>query len=512
MTRHKLYLTLLHFGGYAVKRLAISMSTLLIVLSWGAGFVLAGVDEGKPAKSLHQAAVDGDMNNVQALISNGANINEKNMMSWTPLHAAVRNQQKTVAAFLVDKGADVNAKNNSGQTPLHFAIETGQKDMAELLIAKGADINAISGRGENALSLAQKRGDKEIVDLLLKHDAKEPPANWAQDQIYGLTEQAQGPSQSPAGPRQPLPRMTSAANSDPNALAGILADPNAIIARIKAFEGLDKALAQVDGRARYEVREWLEKKTDNRVDLAKALDRQVRAEIRLVRDVAVEEKTSKTTGAIDALLSGRQEQLKRLVADMEEEIKAQRPIRGTRSRYSSRYSGTGQSYQQEQPTRGRPTPYYGGTRLPREGVRQPAGFAGREGAGAPGVSQRTAPNTGGTNEIEIDTWLQRDPEGRLDLADAAHNQVAGQIVSIRRIAVDEKAKKTTAAIDGVLLDRQKRFDKLAQALEEEIAGPLGRRDTYYNQGQRSVPGRQSGTYPPTSTQPDDSIGPVPRRR
>lgn len=511
MTKHKLYSMLLHFGGYAVNRLAISMSILLIVLSCGAGFVLAGVDEGKPPKSLHQAAVDGDMNNVRALISSGADINEKNMMSWTPLHAAVRNQQKAVAAFLVDKGADVNAKNNSGQTPLHFAIETGQKDVAELLIAKGADINAISGRGENALSLAQKRGDKEIVDLLLKHGAKEPPANWAQDQIYGLTEQAQGPT-SPAPGIRRQPDTSAVTKSDPNGLASILADPNAIIARIKTFEGLDKALSQVDGRARYEVREWLEKKTDNRVDLAKALDRQVRAEIRLVRDVAVEEKTSKTTGAIDALLSGRYEQLKRLVADMEEEIKAQRPIRGTRSRYSSRYSGTGQSYQQEQPTRGRPTPYYGGTRLPREGVRQQAGFAGREGAGAPGASQRTAPNTGGTNEIEIVMWLQRDPEGRLDLADAAHNQVAGQIVSIRRIAVDEKAKKTTAAIDGVLLDRQKRFDKLVQALEEEIAGPLGRRDTYYNQGQRSVPGRQSGTYPPTSTQPDDSIGPVPRRR
>jgi len=494
-----------------VKRLAISMSTLLIVLSCGAGFVLAGVDEGKPAKSLHQAAVDGDMNNVKALISKGADINEKNRMGWTPLYTAVRNQQKTIAQFLIGKGADVNAKDNSGQTVLHLVVEAGQKDMVELLIAKGADINGISGRGENALSLAQKRGDKEVVDLLLKHGAKEPPANWAQDQIYGLTEQAQGPT-SPAPGIRRQPDTSAVTKSDPNGLANILADPNAIIARIKTFEGLDKALAQVDGRARYEVREWLEKKTDNRVDLAKALDRQVRAEIRLVRDVAVEEKPSKTTGAIDALLSGRYEQLKRLVADMEEEIKAQRPIRGTRSRYSSRYSGTGQSYQQEQPTRGRPTPYYGGTRLPREGVRQPAGFAGREGAVAPGVSQRTAPNTGGTNEIEIDMWLQRDPEGRLDLADAVHNQVAGQIVSIRRIAVDEKAKKTTAAIDGVLLDRQKRFDKLVQALEEEIAGPLGRRDTYYNQGQRSVPGRQSGTYPPTSTQPDDSIGPVPRRR
>ena len=492
-----------------MKRLAISMSILVIVLSCGAGFVLAGVDEGRPAKSLHQAAVDGDMNNVKALISSGADINGKNMMGWTPLHAAVRNQQKIVAEFLIGKGADVNAKNNSGQTPLHFAIEFGQKDVVELMIAKGADVNAMGSRGENALSMAQKRGDKEIVDLLLKHGAKEPPANWGQDELYSPTEQAQVPT-SPAPGIRRQPDTSTVSRSDPNSLATILADPNAIVARIKTFEGLDKALAQVDGRARYEVREWLEKKTDNRVDLAKALDRQVKAEIRFIRDVAVEEKANKTTGAIDALLLGRQEQLKRLVADMETEIKAQRPIRSTRGRLSSRYSGTGQSYQQEQPTRGRTTPYYGAARLPREGVRQQEGFAGRE--AVPGAPQRAMPGAGGANQIEMDMWLQRDTEGRLDLADAVHNQVAGQILPIRKIALDEKANKTTAAIDGVLLDRQKRYDKLVQALEKEIAASPGRRDTYYNQGQRSMPGRQSGTYSPGTTQPDDSIGPAPRRR
>ena len=491
-----------------MKRLAILMSTLLIVLSCGAGFVIAGVEEGKPTISLHHAVAVGDMNNVQALISSGIDINEKNKMGWTPLHTAIRNQQKTVAEFLIKNGADVNAKDNSGQTALHLVVVAGQKDLAELLIAKGADVNAISG-GENALSLAQKRGDKEIVDLLLKHGAKEPPANWAQDQLYGLAEQAQGPT-SPAPGIKRQPDTSPVAKSDPNALANILADPNAIIARIKTFEGLDKSLAQVDGRARYEVREWLDKKTDNRVDLTKALDRQVRAEIRFIRDVAVEEKAKKTTDAIDALLLRRQEQLKKLVADMEEEIKAQRPIRSTRGRYSSRYSGTGQSYQQEQPTRGRTTPYYGGTRQSREGLRQQEGFAGRE--GAPGVPQRATPSAGGTSEIERDMWLQRDAEGRLDLADAVHNQVAGQIIPIRKIAVDEKANKITVTIDGVLLDRQKRYDKLVQALEKEITTSTGRRDTYYNQGQRSTPGRQSGAYSPGTAERDDSIGPASRRR
>lgn len=474
----------------------------LFALSFGIISAFAGDDRGEATRSLHQAVVDGDTDQVQSLISRGADINGKNMLGWTPLHTAVQNRRKAVAEVLIDKGADINAKDQSGQTPLHVAVDTGQKDVVELLIAKGADINAASSRGENALSLAKKRERAEIVDFLLQHGAKEPTLDLTEGRLYGLEEGQERPSSRVDYPQQVRPEAGPGAKPDPNALANILADPNAIIARIKAFEGLDKALGLVDGRSRYEVREWLEKRTDNRVDLAKAIDRQVSAEIRFIRDVAVEEKTKKTTDAIDALLSSRQGQSKRLVADMEEEIKAQRPIRATRGRSGSRYPSSGQRYPQEQLTRDRTTPYSGRTRQARGGLTEQDGFAARE--SRPGTAPAGLTDGSRNNEIEVSVWMQRDPEGRIDLADAVHNQVAGQIVSIRRIAVVEKANKTTAAIDGVLLDRQKRLDKLVQVLEKEIAGPLGRRDTYYNQGQRPGQGEP--------VEPDNQPRPQPRRR
>ena len=476
-----------------MKRLLVSTSTLLFVLFLGAVFVFADEGQQEAPRSIHDAIVAGNIEHVQSLISKGADINERNMLSWTPLHTAVQRRQKAIAEVLIDKGANINAIDKFGKTPLYVAIETGQKDMAELLIAKGADVNAISGQGENALSLAQKRGDKEVVDLLLKHGAKEPPANWAEDQIYGLAEQPQGPV--PTSAIMPgRPQASTVARSDPNALANILADPNAIIARIKAFEGLDKALMQVDGRSRYEVREWLEKRTDNRVELARAVDLQVRAEIRFIRDVAVEEKAKKTTAAIDALLSGRQKQVKVLIEDMEEEIKAQRPVRTIRGRSSSRYSTRGQGYSQEQPIRGRATPYYGGTRMQREGPiinrnestrlqRPPGSSPLLQGQG----SQTAMPDAAVKYDIDLDLWLQREPEGRIDLADAVHEQATGQIISIRKTAVAEKAKKTTTAIDGVLLDRQKRFDKLINVLEQEVADLQGRD---YLPGQMGATGQQ----------------------
>jgi hypothetical protein len=48
-----------------------------------------------------------------------------------------------------------------------------------------------------------------------------------------------------------------------------------------------------------------------------------------------------------------------------------------------------------------------------------------------------------------------------------HQQVLAEISSVRIVAVEEKAKKTTAAIDGLLLARQERFVKLTNKMEEE---------------------------------------------
>lgn len=458
-------------------------------------------------QSLHQAVVDGNVEQVKRLISKGADVNAKNMLSWTPLHTAIRNQRKTMAEFLIDKGADINAKDKSGQTPLHFAVDTGQRDMAELLIAKGADINAVSSRGENALSLAKKRGRTEIVDFLLKHGAKEPTLDLTGERMYRLEEGPERPSPRADLPRQVRPEAGPGVTSDPNAVENILADPNEIVARIKTFKGLEKSLELVNGRSRYEIREWLQKRTDDRVDLAKAVYRQAAGEIRFIRDVATKEKAKKTTDAAASLLSSKQKRLKTLVQDMEEEMKALRPTRGTRgtrgtrSRYRGRYPGAGQGYLQEEGVGGRTSTYSSGTRMPRQGLRGQDPLMRQE--ASPGTPGAVSADRLDRDEIPLDTWLQRDFDGKIELAKAVHNQTSGQIVSIRKVAVDEDAKKTTAAIDGILLDRQKRFEKLVAQMEKAAEDLRGS----YRGG--SYP--QDG-YTGTGTGQTGSTGELPRRR
>jgi hypothetical protein len=111
-----------------------------------------------------------------------------------------------------------------------------------------------------------------------------------------------------------------------------LADPNKVRARVKSFEGLEKALMDVDRQSQNEMREWLQKTTDNRVTLERAVERQVRAELDFIRKLAVEEKAVKTVAAIDGIALNRQERSRKLLRRMEEEAKALRQPRSTRGR------------------------------------------------------------------------------------------------------------------------------------------------------------------------------------
>jgi hypothetical protein len=67
---------------------------------------------------------------------------------------------------------------------------------------------------------------------------------------------------------------------------------------------------------------------------------------------------------------------------------------------------------------------------------------------------------------EISKWtLSR--EEKLDLALAVQKQITAELNFLRELAVKEGAVKTTAAIDGILLDRQERFKDVIEKLGKE---------------------------------------------
>jgi len=74
------------------------------------------------------------------------------------------------------------------------------------------------------------------------------------------------------------------------------------------------------------------------------------------------------------------------------------------------------------------------------------------------------PNT----QAELDLWLDAsvmDFDNTISFAETINEHIREEIRPIRQIADEEKATKTMAAIDGILLARQERLTELTEQLE-----------------------------------------------
>ncbi|TKJ36747.1 MAG: hypothetical protein CEE38_10610 [Planctomycetes bacterium B3_Pla] len=470
-----------------MKRHHISILICVLIV-----FSCLGVDVAwsQAKKDLNQAAVDGDLDRVKSLVSGGADVNVKNRMGMTPLVVAAMNSRTAVCEFLVANGADLNAKDGRSQTALYLAVNKGNKELVELLVKKGADVNITTGRGENAFSLAKKKrnadGNTEIVDFLAKNGATDPVISDVYgDEYYG------GEGMRPGGPGG-MPRSGVTRSVAQAAVqVDLLADPNEITARIKTFDGLDKAIVAVAAKSSTELRHWGQSRYDNRTSLARAVQKQVEDELAFVRKIAVEEKAEKTTAAIDTLVKRKQAR-SRLV---NKELLQQK--RETAQSESSRSGGrggrsTGRSSRGRYPTGDQA---YGG---PTGDGAYDGGERGMGRTGRSGRSSRPAEELDRETQDEIRLWLQATMDNKPDLAKSIHPIIHTEIAVIRQIAADEEAKKSTAAIDGVLLARQVRFDvytKMAETLRRAAAPGQDPRTAgrYGDQAGRTTGGRRGRT-------------------
>jgi hypothetical protein len=439
-----------------VKRIKTFTTILLLLTSLALNTTFA---QQKRSKSLNQAVVDGDIDLVKSQISEGADLNSKNRMGWTLLQTAIRNKRMDIAQLLIDKGADVNAKDNRGRTPLHFAVESGQKAIVETLIAKGADVNVMDGRFDNALSLAKKNGQAEITQLLIKHGAQEPNPEELGNRLYYSQARPQGANSYPDSASRNQPRSRSMTTGQSSVAADLLADPNEIKTRVKTFDGLEKSVKMVSDKSKNEERQWLQTRYDNRTALLRAVDKQIEDEIDFVRKVAVEESAQKTTEAIDSLRTNRRRRSLKVNRELMQQKREQKLTEYASTRGRGRT--TGRSTRGRTSMRGQTSgtnttnPVYGSG-----AVTTPRGY-GTESTGRP--AEQLDPQT----EEQMRLWMQTTTDKKLELARAIHPQIQAEIGYIRTIAVEEKAKKTTAAIDGLLLARKERFDKLVIKMEED---------------------------------------------
>jgi hypothetical protein len=385
------------------------------------------------------AAASGRVEAVRLLLDAGAQVNAKGMGGKTALMGGAQQGYKEVVDALLAAKADVKAKDDFQATALHLTAPWGHVEVVEALVKAGADVNAEDRNKATPLMLARSRQQTEVADLLLQNGAKEPVAIGRGMGPYD----DYGPGYNPAtaqGPGVVAARATA---------VEVQIDPNAIREQVKEFEGLALAIQAVDDKSGTEQKGWVQRRTDNRVTLVRSVEKQFGDELVFVKAVAIEEKATKTIQVIDDVSAMRKRRYAAIADGLREERRA--------------------AMEQNADTMG-----MGRGRATMRGSRTRAGGASTQGGADPygnnrgrmsSNSRRPEPNEppmDADTQAQIQAWLNGRPESKPDLLEAVHRLDLAELDALRTVATEEEAKRTAAAISGVMLARDQRVQKISK--------------------------------------------------
>ena len=88
---------------------------------------------------IHNAAQNGNLNRVKALLNQGVPVNARTVNGRTALHWAAQAGSLSVVQELLKRGAHVNPRTRSGMTPLHVALVLGRSHIVHALLKAGAN-------------------------------------------------------------------------------------------------------------------------------------------------------------------------------------------------------------------------------------------------------------------------------------------------------------------------------------------------------------------------------------
>ncbi len=150
-----------------LKKLKQSFIVFIFFLS------IPAVCAGDMNHDLILAVINCNLQKVELLVKNGADVNAKDRYGQTALMWAVIKGEGPIIKFLIQKGANINARDGEGNSVLIWAVVTENIGTIRLLLDKGADVNIKDDSGATALMIAKKRKNNEIVQLLKSAGSKE---------------------------------------------------------------------------------------------------------------------------------------------------------------------------------------------------------------------------------------------------------------------------------------------------------------------------------------------------
>jgi hypothetical protein len=134
-------------------------------------YVVAGGPQAYDMTELMKSAQSGDVENVKALVENGADVNATDLIGTTALFRAAESGALESFRWLLDHGANPQAMTADGCTPLHSAAISGNTDIIRSLIGLRVDLNKATMAGRTALGLAVIHRQVDAVKALLSAGA-----------------------------------------------------------------------------------------------------------------------------------------------------------------------------------------------------------------------------------------------------------------------------------------------------------------------------------------------------
>lgn len=125
---------------------------------------------GQKSTKLHQLILNGEVEEVEKLLSKGGGVNNGDKSGKTPLHTAILSKQFKIVDRLLECGADVTIKDDAGDTALHTAIRVGSERLVLILLQQGhSDANALGRNSYTPLHLAAEMDNEKICQILIEN-------------------------------------------------------------------------------------------------------------------------------------------------------------------------------------------------------------------------------------------------------------------------------------------------------------------------------------------------------
>jgi len=113
---------------------------------------------------LHWAAAKGHVQVAKRLIEFGAELEIKGgMFLLTPLHMATGEGHLNTSLALLDAGAQVNSRDRFRNTPMHWAAWFGRLSVLRCLVDRGGNYFLTNRDGYTPRDMASVRGSQDIV-------------------------------------------------------------------------------------------------------------------------------------------------------------------------------------------------------------------------------------------------------------------------------------------------------------------------------------------------------------